>query len=85
MAQPVLVRDASGTWREPAVTSYVNERELQDLVVRSPDLLTGEDLATVDEFWIPGIGSVDIVGIAADGSLTIVECKLRDLAAHAGQ
>ncbi|HTC70728.1 MAG TPA: hypothetical protein VK662_14255 [Acidothermaceae bacterium] len=43
----------------------------------SPDLLTGVPLATVDEFWIPGIGSVDIVGVGPDGSITIVECKLR--------
>jgi hypothetical protein len=59
------------------VTSYENEAALQQLVAESPDLLTGQDLATVDEFWIPGIGSVDIVGVGADGAITVVECKLR--------
>lgn len=77
MAQPVLIKGVEGSWREPAVTSYVNERELQDLVVQSPELLTGQALATVDEFWIPEVGSVDIVGVAADGAINIVECKLR--------
>src|SRR5690348_4202607 len=77
MPQPVLVKNSQGVWREPAVTSYENERELQDLVVQSPDLLTGQALATVDEFWIPDVGSVDIVGVGADGAINIVECKLR--------
>lgn len=77
MAQPVLVKDADGAWREPSVVTYGNERELQNLVVRAPELLTGRALATADEFWIPGIGSVDIVGVGAEGDIAVVECKLR--------
>lgn len=77
MAYPVLVRRQDGGWKEPEITSYGSEAELQRLVKESPDLLTGTALATVDEFYIPGIGSVDIVGIGADGAITIVECKLR--------
>ena len=77
MGQPVMVRSGIGSWRQPEVTAYGNERELQALVAASPDLLTGVPMATVDEFWVPGIGSVDILGVGADGSITIVECKLR--------
>ncbi len=77
MGRPILVRGKDSRWREPEVTSYENEAALQQLVAESPDLLTGRDLATVDEFWISGIGSVDIVGVGADGAITVVECKLR--------
>lgn len=77
MNQIVLVKDATGTWREPSITAYENEKELQQLVARSPNLLTGDAMATVDEFWISGIGSVDIVGVGGDGSITVVECKLK--------
>lgn len=77
MGTPILVRSSDAKWREPEVTAYENEAALQQLVAESPDLLSGQDLATVPEFWIPGVGSADIVGVAADGSITIVECKLR--------
>lgn len=50
---------------------------MQHLVVRSPDLLTGEKLATADEFPIPEIGRVDIVGVGAEGAITVVERKLQ--------
>src|SRR4051794_39407497 len=74
---PLLLRSTDGTWRQPAVTAYENEAELQALVKQAPELLTGVPLATVDEFWLPDVGSVDIVGVAADGSVTVIECKLR--------
>lgn len=77
MGRPILVRGGDSKWREPEVTSYENEAALQQLVAESPDLLTSQDLATVDEFWIPEIGYVDIVGVGADGAITVVECKLR--------
>ncbi len=77
MGRPILVRGSDAKWREPEVTSYENEAALQQLVAESPDLLTGQDLATVDEFWIPDVGYVDIVGVGADGAVTVVECKLR--------
>ncbi|NYI42986.1 hypothetical protein BJ993_000066 [Nocardioides aromaticivorans] len=77
MGRPILVRNDNTRWREPEVTAYANEAALQQLVAESPDLLTGQDLATVDEFWIPEIGYIDIVGVGADGSITVVECKLR--------
>jgi len=44
----------------------------------SPSLLPGdEQYAVVDEFWIPGVGSADLIGVSATGTITIVECKLK--------
>ncbi len=74
----VLIRQKGGVWHDPDTSAYGSEKELQDLVKRAPTLLPGGDeLAIVDEFWIPGIGSVDLVGVSAAGDLTIVECKLK--------
>jgi hypothetical protein len=74
----VLIRQKQGVWHDPDTSAYRSEKELQDLVKRAPTLLPGgEELAVVDEFWIPGIGSVDLVGVSATGDLTIVECKLK--------
>src|SRR4051794_20567860 len=77
MGRPILVRGSDSKWREAEGGADEKENALQQLVAESPDLLTGQDLATVPEFWIPDIGSVDIVGVAANGAITVVECKLR--------
>jgi hypothetical protein len=74
----VLIRRADGSWREPETTSYANEKELQDLLKASSNLLPDtEPSAVVEEFWIPGVGSVDLVAVDAHGQLTLVECKLK--------
>ena len=73
----VLIRRAGGSWREPETTSYANEKELQDLLKTSSSLLPdAEPSAVADEFWIPEVGSVDLVAVDAQGQLTLVECKL---------
>jgi hypothetical protein len=47
----ILIRRANGSWREPEITSYANEKELQDLLKTSSSLLPGtEPSAVVDEF-----------------------------------
>jgi hypothetical protein len=73
-----LIRRQDGGWHEPATTAFSREQDLQELLRLSPSLVTsGERLAVVDEFWIPGVGSVDLVGVGANGDLTLVECKLK--------
>lgn len=73
----ILIRRPDGSWQKPETTSYANEKELQDLVKTSSSLLPDtEPSAVVDEFWIPGVGSVDLVAVDAHGQLTLVECKL---------
>jgi hypothetical protein len=74
----VLIRHKEGLWHEPDTSAYASEKALQDLVKLSPSLLPGGyALAVVDEFWVPGIGSADLVGVSAAGDITIVECKLK--------
>lgn len=74
----LLIRRGDGEWHEPEVSRYENERALQDLVMKSPSLLPGmTPMAIVDEFSIPGIGSIDLVGVGPTGEITVVECKLR--------
>ena len=74
----VLIRHQGSNWHEPDTSVYANEKELQDLVKSSPTLLPGENsLAVVDEFWISGIGSADLVAVSAAGEITVVECKLK--------
>lgn len=74
----LLIRRAGGDWHEPEVTSYDNEGSLQQLVKSSPTLLPGgANIAIVDEFTLPGVGSVDLVGVGPFGDITLVECKLR--------
>src|SRR4051794_37006451 len=74
----VLLRRDGAKWLEPELLAYADERELQTLVQESPSLLPGvSDLAIVEEFWIPGVGSADLVGIGAAAEVVVVECKLR--------
>ena len=74
----VLIRQVGGVWHQPEISDYLNEKELQDLVKLSPSLLPGDSpIAVVDEFNVPGIGSVDLLGVGISGEITIVECKLR--------
>jgi hypothetical protein len=72
----VLIRQAGGTWQPPATSAYADEKELKLLLKDMPGLLWNET-AVVDEFWIPGAGSVDLLGVGLDGSITLVECKLK--------
>jgi hypothetical protein len=76
---PLLLRRPGKPWRKPDLLPYENERGLQDLLIETPTLIRGVSTpaAVVDEFWIAGVGSADVVVVEADGTITIVECKLR--------
>jgi hypothetical protein len=74
----VLIRHENGTWHQPESTAYSSEKELQQIIKSSPSLLPGGvPMAVVDELSIPGVGSVDLLGVTSSGDITIVECKLR--------
>ena len=75
----LLIRRAQGSWSAPAVTSYQDEAELRDMLAAEPRLLpgVGERAAAVVEFPVPGVGLVDVVAVDHEGSITLVECKLR--------
>jgi hypothetical protein len=56
----------------------MNERQLQNLLLMEPTLLPGDSLlALVDEFYLSGIGYVDLIGVGSGGDITIIECKLK--------
>lgn len=72
----LLIRQSDGKWQPPATATYADEKELKLLLKDVPGLLW-DDTAVVDEFWIPGAGSADLLGVGLDGAITIVECKLK--------
>jgi hypothetical protein len=73
----VLVRKPGGRWEPPGVDSYENERELQQLVADSPQLVAStEAVVALREFSLPAAGTLDVLIIDLDGHLTLVEAKL---------
>jgi hypothetical protein len=74
----VLVRSSGGPWSSPARRGFGLEQELEALIHAFPEVLPGVSPAAlaVDQFVIPGGGSVDLVVLEADASITVVECKL---------
>jgi hypothetical protein len=67
-------------WHAPEVSAYTAERELQDMLLESPELLPTQEaqrpVVMADEFPV-SVGSVDLVGVSASGWITVVECKLK--------
>ncbi len=77
----MLVRRAGEpAWRSPTVTTYSNERAIQTIIEQAPHLLLpGSDesrLAVATELALEA-GYVDVVGVGADGAITLAECKLK--------
>ena len=77
MSDQVLFRAPDGSWSEPSTRGYVDEDALQALLAAHPDLLPGVtgDPAVCREFQ-SGVGPADLVVVDAEGSITLVECKL---------
>lgn len=75
----LLRRDGEANWRAPAITAYPNEDALEQLLATSPDLLPGASAGpmVVARQVQTGAGPADLVGVGIDGSLLLVECKLR--------
>ncbi|MCZ2817870.1 hypothetical protein [Modestobacter sp. VKM Ac-2984] len=73
----VLVRHEGGAWSEPTSFGYAKETELQELLSLQPSLIEGvsKTAVAVREFST-GAGPADLVIVDADGSITVVECKL---------
>jgi hypothetical protein len=78
MSENVLVRSGGGAWSSPARRGFAAERELEDLLHAFPEILPGVSPAglAVDQFVVPSGGSVDLVVLEPDATVTVVECKL---------
>lgn len=77
----ILIRKVGESrWQAPTVREHRDERALQTLLEQSPDIWpgsTGAQMVVVSEFYLPEVGSIDLVGVDTDGNITIVECKLQ--------
>ncbi|MCL1592964.1 MAG: hypothetical protein M3132_01265 [Actinomycetia bacterium] len=78
MPEILINRDSEG-WRAPSRQTVTDEAELQRILTSSPELLPGpEEIPLLAAAEFPVIsGRVDIVAVAADGTIIVVECKLR--------
>jgi hypothetical protein len=66
-----------GRWQVKSLAAFKSERHLQDLLLDDPGLVPGcAGAAGIDELWIPGVGSIDLVFVDDLGVVSLVECKL---------
>jgi hypothetical protein len=75
----LLRRVGEGAWHTPKVNAYPSEEALESLLAASPDLLPGassEPLVVARQVQT-GAGPADLIGVGLDGSILLVECKLR--------
>jgi hypothetical protein len=75
----LIRRLGEGSWHAPEVNAYQNEEALEQLLAASPDLLPGSSAGpmVVARQVQTGAGPADLIGISLDGSVLLVECKLR--------
>lgn len=74
----ILIRNSGGAWSSPTDSGYANENELERLISEYPEILPGVVPGSfVCQQFSTSVGPIDLLIInAADGSITIVECKL---------
>ena len=73
----IVLRRPGGSWRQPDVSSYTNEKGLQQILLETPTLVPGVGpAAAVEEMTFPNGGTVDIAIVEPSGAITLIECKL---------
>lgn len=74
----LLINRAGSGWRSPEVREYTDEAHLQDLLAQQPGLLPGvpPHARAVTELLLTDGSKVDVVTVAPQGDLAVVECKL---------
>lgn len=75
----ILVRTGTENWAQAEPVTFANESELQELLYRSPDLIERPDdgpLVFAKEALLPGSHYVDLLGVASNGDILLVETKL---------
>jgi hypothetical protein len=84
MRTKVLIKHKADVhWEDPEVRAYPDEEKLKTILRDDPALFPFDDprrpVVMVDEFPVSigdTYGLIDLVGVSAAGSITIVECKL---------
>jgi hypothetical protein len=79
----LLRNDKKDAWKLVESAAYKGEVELQNILAKSPSLISIEDVrvgagqlvVAVREFPLP-IGLLDLVAFSANGDITLIECKL---------
>jgi len=81
----IMVRAQSkDKWDKVSEHSYENESDLQQFLVKNPDLIPVDILGegrkpiavSIPEAGLPGSGHTDLIGLDEDGNIIIVETKL---------
>jgi len=75
----ILVKNGSSKWEKASEEPFSNEVELQELLYASPELIEREDdgqIVFTRESSLPGSGSTDLIGVASNGDILLVETKL---------
>lgn len=76
-AMSILVRQGVAKWEKALETQFCNELELQEYM--SPELIEREDdgpIVFMKEASLPGSGNTDLIGVATNGDILLVETKL---------
>ncbi len=77
-AVDIRVRDRGGVWTAPSSHGYVNEAELQRILCEQPSLIEGISAGAIAVTELTmSVGRADLVIVDTDGTITVVECKLR--------
>ncbi len=78
MDSGALVRSIGGRWSSPSRRGFALEQELEQLIHEYPEILpgVGASALAVDQFSVPSGGSVDLIVLEPDATVTVVECKL---------
>src|SRR5437016_5240435 len=80
----MLREQGKGKWLKVDEHDYEKEAELQQFLLKNPDLipaeLLGEDRKSIavwiSEVGLPGSGTTDLIGIDEDGNIIVIETKL---------
>lgn len=77
VSREILIKRAGGDWQSPAISGYLDETHLQNLLAASPSRVPGVPEGSYAVTELPlDIGYADVVVVSPAGDLTVVECKL---------
>jgi hypothetical protein len=76
---PILIRGAEGKWLKAEQVEFADEQALQNLLFMSPELIertTAGPLVFAKESAITSACFADLVGVASNGEILLIETKL---------